>query len=88
MESLQRENGRGGGLTCSKWDYAAYLAVSVTTRFSGPLAPSEGFKTITNSQPHLPHSGHVSTDLGVKSIFPRFRAYKSLGDQMLSGWGA
>ena len=34
------------------WDYAASIAVSVTTRFSGPLAPREGFKTILISKPH------------------------------------
>ena len=34
------------------------------------------------------HQGYDSANLGEKSIFPRFRAYQSLGDQMLTGWEA
>jgi len=34
------------------------------------------------------HRGHDNANLGQKSIFPRFRAYQSFGDQMLTGWEA
>jgi len=44
------------------------------------------------NDPHLEakfsHREHASTNLGVKSTFPRFRAYQSLSNQMLSGWEA
>jgi hypothetical protein len=56
--------------------------------FWGTLYPSLALQTFLFSKPKIYHRGHDSANLGEKSIFPGFRAYQSLGDQMLTGWEA
>ena len=69
-------------------DYAATLTTPVKKWFWGTLYPSLALQTFLFSKPKISHRGHDSANLGEKSIFPGFRAYQSLGDQMLTGWEA
>ena len=52
------------------------------------LSASKKSQTVLFSKPIVLAGAANSTNLGEKSIFPRFLAYQSLGDQMLSGWEA
>ena len=51
-----------------------------------PLWPEQNLPNGPLLEAKFSRRGLDSTDWGGKSIFPRFRAYQSLGDQMLTNW--
>jgi hypothetical protein len=74
-----------GSNICSKLGLCRIYSYFCHNKVFGTSCAKGRLQNDPHLEATLSHGEHGSTNLGVKSIFPRFRAYKSLGNQMVSG---